>query len=1165
MACCPLPPGALTVLPFPPPPPRSGVWAKDHCDYLLDSIDAQLSQLQAQGPIKGNSRNGSAPLDGTMGVSKAADLGGCDGDGDGEASPAEDSSSQTEEDTWWQAHCLDLEGSLEDQSRSDSVCTEDLAATFQAGLVDLLLNSDSEGEEDAFALAIIPRNIQQSQAESTNPSQDSKSTSDSVRKQTRVPSVKDVLRPECGQDSLIPCSEEPPSPCAQCRMWSLESLGEKISLLSQKDSEGTTNPAWRKGLQPQRILNLGELGGSTGISEEKAFWEPGQRSKTFVASSEWIQDLHENSSSPLLIGDLDPWPPLEVAVGPVKMSDHIAPTRTIQPSTKVCLSPRRDSLRSLGSRDEGAVEEELARLCPGGTHGTSCPASQTPCQAADPIRKAALLGPCRGCELRPSQECRDELQTKVSQLVTERKELKARVEQLEEQLSSLKLQLKSSKAEFASVKEMADKMKQLREAALSEKESELSRVRKIISVLEAEKEAQSSAVERLREEQTYQLEALQRETQQEKEKDLFRLREELQREKRRELQEAKASILQEQAAGFQKEVKSLRKAIEEQEADLRQQEEVQRQQVKKLKQEAEEMVQITLLQEQKKWEADTRAALQLQRQALQEQNQRAQMDLQAALEGERKTSLALRGENANLCMRIEKLESQVQAFHGEKKGAMEELQDQLQKEKAEALKQLQEKLEQERMHERDQMRAKMKQMEEDHRLLQAELRERESQAHDGWGECSVAQEVALTCQQLQNLLPKKAGGPVLAQMFHGLAAIADYHFSVLRSPALLPSSHLLQVLQGLCREIQLYLQGLKNETEMQRQDILQLQREKERELRQQQERLHLENQLALEALKDQLVQEHMEDIAALQHSWLQEVGAKEDWRPPQPVPEKDGKLRAIERNTDRWREQLARERRSRDKAMEFHRDQEMPESEIQPFSMGNYFRPHPCCSRWLHTAATFSSPCHFTTPKLLQHLQSRLRELRTANVAYGGASLDNLGSFRGNLADTCEAPGCWVPLLLSAAWQQQLEVEPLPRTSRSDSKQMGSNIAGALCHLKGLLCPEPHSIILRQRWLTYSAQEAAMETQSGSRGLCCGWKPRLGAPLSGGRAACQGGKVPPQAPQGLTTSHSEKPGPVQESDMAEAAGALPRVGASLERASLASLLGWFHHALCSLA
>lgn len=28
------------------PPERSGSWAKDHCDYLLDSIDAQLSQLQ---------------------------------------------------------------------------------------------------------------------------------------------------------------------------------------------------------------------------------------------------------------------------------------------------------------------------------------------------------------------------------------------------------------------------------------------------------------------------------------------------------------------------------------------------------------------------------------------------------------------------------------------------------------------------------------------------------------------------------------------------------------------------------------------------------------------------------------------------------------------------------------------------------------------------------------------------------------------------------------------------------------------------------------------------------------------------------------------------------------------------------------------------------------
>ncbi|XP_042297306.1 uncharacterized protein LOC121916384 isoform X2 [Sceloporus undulatus] len=1120
--------GATTAPLSLPPPSQSGIWAKDHCDYLLDSIDAQLSRLQAQGPTKGNSSNGAASLDGSMGVSKADDLGRSSGDGDGEASPVEeDSASQMEEGTRWQAHCLDLEGNLESQSRSDSVCTEDLAATFQAGLVDLPLSSDSEGEEDVFVLTVIPGDILQSQAESTNPSQtlaDSESALDSARNRTRALSLQAVLRPEWGQDSLAPCSEEPPSPCARCRIWSLESLGEKFSLLSQKDSKR------RKGLQPQRILNLGELGGSIRISGEKAFWEPGQRSKTFEVSSEWAQDLHENSSRPLHVGDLDPWPPLEVDAKPVKMPGGVAPTRTVQPcppekgeaglvdpsclcalpgshsrcgapsggnnnnnnnnnrrgvippewhpplttcrtgkmqrgalsrlrstrggthgplgfpshgclepckncteghgealkpmeSIKVSFSPRRDLLRSFGSRDKGAEEEEeLARLCHGGTCGTSRLGKQSPCQAADPIWKAALLGPYRGCELRPSQECRDGLQTKdlalewealqdaldgghkearrltfhlqetqskvdeiradlifldykreaslrellalekelsawrrqgsqdrasqaqVSHLAAEREELKAQVEQLEERLSSLKLQLKSSKAELASVKETADKMKQLQETALSEKESELSRLRKIISVLEAEKEAQSSAVERLREEQTYQLEALQREAQQEKEKNLLWLREELQREKRQELQE----------------------------------------------------VQTALLQEQKKWEADARAALQLQRQALQKQNQRAQMDLQAALEGEQKTSLALQGKNASLHMRIEKLESQVQALQREKKVAMEELQEQLQKEKVEALKRLQEELEQERMHKRDQTRVKVQQMEEDHRLLQAELRERESQAHDGW-----AQEVALACQQLQDLLPKKAGGPVPAQMLHG-------------SPALLPCSHLLQALQGACREIQLYLQDLKQETKLQRQDILQLRREKECELRQQQERLHRENQLALEALKGQLVQEHLEDIAALQRSWFQEASAKEDRKrgPPQASRETDGKLQATERSAARWREQLACEfkeelnaelekHRSRDKAMEFLRDQEMPESEIQPFSMGSYPRPPPCCSRWINATAAFSSPRHFTPRKLLRRLQSRIQELRAENAAYGGASLDNLGGFRGDLPDTC--------------------------------------------------------------------------------------------------------------------------------------------------------------------
>ncbi|XP_061459255.1 centrosomal protein of 164 kDa-like [Rhineura floridana] len=57
-------------------PERPGPRAKDHCDYLLDSIDAQLSQLQIQGPsgpTKGVGDNGKASLDRTACTSTAPD------------------------------------------------------------------------------------------------------------------------------------------------------------------------------------------------------------------------------------------------------------------------------------------------------------------------------------------------------------------------------------------------------------------------------------------------------------------------------------------------------------------------------------------------------------------------------------------------------------------------------------------------------------------------------------------------------------------------------------------------------------------------------------------------------------------------------------------------------------------------------------------------------------------------------------------------------------------------------------------------------------------------------------------------------------------------------------------------------------------------------------
>ncbi|XP_053135852.1 uncharacterized protein LOC128338020 [Hemicordylus capensis] len=634
------------------------------------------------------------------------------------------------------------------------------------------------------------------------------------------------------------------------------------------------------------------------------------------------------------------------------------------------------------------------------------------------------------------------LQAEVSRLVTEREELKTQVGQLEDSLVSLKHQLRKCKSELTSVHETAGvqnaQLQQVAQAAgelegrikglerrisalqetLSAKDLELARLRQAVVSLESEKEAQGSALEGLKQEHKRQLERLQREALRKEEMELARLREELQDEKQQALRElaesteqAKARTLQEQAATFQKDIDHLHKTIEDQDNLLSQQKQAMEQQAQALKLAGEEMVQNSLLREQKKWEADARAALQMQREALEEQHRRMQTDLQGTLEKEKEASLALQDTTAELHKKTQALESQARLFQSEKRAAMQELQALLQEEKAEALRRLREELEQARMQEREQMRVRLQQMEDELRLLQAEqsqtsFREKESQAHTEWADHSLAREVALACQRFQDLLPKTAAeAPSIFQM-------------LARDPTPFASGRALQALQEVSEETRRYLWDLRRQTEAQKVHILQIQREKESQLRQLREELHSENQAALEALKEQLVQEHMKDMAALQRRRLRESQVAGDPVLHQPLREKVGEQRAIRKNLapqkDETASQLALQLQeeldtelqkclSRGRSMDSLRTlgaAQLESSLELPNSMGRggFLHPVSISPPLVSPAAPWSGQRIFSTPKLLHHLQSRIRALRAENAQYCSGSLDDLSGLREGLS-----------------------------------------------------------------------------------------------------------------------------------------------------------------------
>ncbi|XP_014377260.2 uncharacterized protein LOC102380999 [Alligator sinensis] len=540
------------------------------------------------------------------------------------------------------------------------------------------------------------------------------------------------------------------------------------------------------------------------------------------------------------------------------------------------------------------------------------------------------------------------------------------------------------------------------EKILFEKNLELQQLQEAVSALTLEKESQKSALESLKEEHERQLE----EVHKEKELALAQQREDLQHQKQQELQEfaetleqVKDTALQDQSSSFQKKVENLTRIMEAQDAKLRQQQEAMRMQkehtqqlLRELRAEAKEMVQNALLQGQSNWEAKEKEALRMQCETLEEQSHRVQADLQKALEKERRKGSALQTRILELQKQIQDLELLTCSLKQEKQVALEDLQTLLQEEKMEALQKLREELEQETIQERDQLRARLRQLEEKQCLLQAKQSEasfweQEALSSAEWAEHSVAREIGLVCQHLQDLLPERARGQSASWMAH-------------RSPSYLSPGHALQILGGLREEIQHYLRDLQQEIEAQKHTILQVQMEKKWELRQQQEQLHLEKEEALEALKEQLIQEHIQEIATLQHSELKEAMGEKQLC-------KDSELWAIQGS---WKDQVAckltqRLEKELDVEMETHsckdrhvglqRAVERPDSEARHLSSVTEKHLSPAKARMVTEAWHDSGAL-----KLLHHLQGRVRKLRIENAINHWGSLEDLASLQGELGHT---------------------------------------------------------------------------------------------------------------------------------------------------------------------
>ncbi|KAE8635419.1 hypothetical protein XENTR_v10002615 [Xenopus tropicalis] len=614
-----------------------------------------------------------------------------------------------------------------------------------------------------------------------------------------------------------------------------------------------------------------------------------------------------------------------------------------------------------------------------------------------------------------------EMQEKTKQLKSQLRELEkkyeAKIQSQAEEATEEKDALNKQVTDLSShAREQNTKVTSL-EKILSEKELELMKMRDIISTLKADKEAQTLATDCLKEQQNKLVMELQLQHQHDKDMQITKLKEELECQKLKDIQQlaenmeqAKMKALQEQAEALRKEANKVVKSLEEKDKEIAKLKEAlksQKDSMKKLavelKQEAREMVHNTLLREQKKWEKEKKDALHIQKHTLEEERLRAMADLREALERERRTNMMLEKKSVDLQNIIQEHEVQNRSLQREKQDALDELRAILKDENQEDMKRLQQELAKERERDMERLKLRLHELEEEHHVLRAEkneaiFREREALAQAERAEKTLAREISSVSERIQNSM--------------GRTRIHSPSHNRHGSPSRLSTNQALQMLHGVCDETNQLVHELQQEVEAQKRTVLHVQREKERELQQQKEQLQLDKEKALELMKERLIQEHIEEITNLQRDQLRDSSSAESQSLRQQLREKDNELRAIQRNMGKWKDETAaklarkfeeelnaelEKSLSRSKASESHRYTERAGSGMRRLSVQEGRENSHLRSSSTPSLNVVGAQHDFGALKILRNLQGRVRELRTDNSLYNGGSMEDLSLLRTDL------------------------------------------------------------------------------------------------------------------------------------------------------------------------
>ncbi|XP_058231533.1 trichohyalin [Hemibagrus wyckioides] len=581
----------------------------------------------------------------------------------------------------------------------------------------------------------------------------------------------------------------------------------------------------------------------------------------------------------------------------------------------------------------------------------------------------------------------DSMQDKLEEVTQELEQKQEENRKLREKCSQLEEKLTTATKTRQELQESVRSERVEQEGRLGALEKIVAQKELLLLATQEEKNRLEMEIRAVREENRAKLTAALAHAQKQKEVEVEQLRtqmtlshvEELQR-VRNQVHEIKEAALREQSVTHTRHTESLHNRIQMKEEEvntlqecLKQQQEELRRREEELRGEIQEQVKRAVEREQRKWEEQRAESLREQQVRLEKQVQEVERRGRAEVEREKRSALTLQNKVLELQKSVEELNSAaskhtsvIRALRDEHQTELYKLRRQLQQEaESEALR-LKECVKRSKQ-ELQAVRAEMAECEH----LQQRAATRHEQQTAGW-----AQDIHTECVCLQELLTHSGFNVDNTHVSHSVTV-----------------SEAVQVLQSLRKSLQHLITSLQNHITSLTHTKQQLSTAKEEELRVQREQLTAEKERAVNALREKLIQEHIEELSSLNRVRLREDDEGEGVaaRLRRQLRAKDEELRQVQRNMAQWKEKttarLARkfeqeltselERKTCRQKSEQRRRLEQLEGEMRHLTAS--------CSDITDVPASSASSAHvpgtrsshdLDSYKLLRHLQSRIRQLQ---------------------------------------------------------------------------------------------------------------------------------------------------------------------------------------------